>query len=108
LSAYVKLTYNSELFHDAVHSAPVRMLVAVIKTKEVNSFVWGSRTAGRAWRVEWPSLLQDELKHGKYVLDCRTQSGTSVMLTSALPAHINTKLCDKTQKHLYLQDTSDN
>jgi len=88
LSAYVKLTYNSELFRDAVHSAPVRMLVAVIKTKDINSFVWGSRTTERAWRVEWLSSLHDELKHGKYVLDCRTQSGTSVMLTSALPAHI--------------------
>jgi hypothetical protein len=33
LSGYVKLTYNSEVFPPVLYSAPVALLVAVIKTK---------------------------------------------------------------------------
>lgn len=33
MSGYVKLTYNSEVFPPALYSAPVALLVAVIKTE---------------------------------------------------------------------------
>lgn len=88
LSGYVKLTYNSELFPPVLYSAPVPLLVAVIKTKTL--ILLFERTLVQYVLRVWNGFisLQDAVKHKNVTLQYRPQNGASVMPISAIPVHI--------------------
>jgi hypothetical protein len=88
LSGYVKLTYNSEVFSPGLYSAPVPLLVAVIKTKTL--ILLFERTLVQYVLGVWNGFIspQDAVKHRKASLEYRPQNGASIMSISAIPLHI--------------------